>query len=362
MQQPARHAPRYGPRVSGTVTGGEGKNRMPEYFVVRTDKDSREWILSEIRAGRLRQGWFAKKQTSLVSKTGDTVAESVWIASFRAGVPTNAQKRCRTPSFAPEKYRELKQMLGIPEGARIIVPKLDADGGEDGFVLARAARAPGGKRPARGCYWFDQNETRRDDFRHVVAVDPESVRTIPSKDSRQIHEGLKALRKPVNRSIREGFNETIERLYMSLSPPTDTSPLKPGSAAEEQQARKKIQTDISQRQGQAKFRQEVLDAYGHCCAISDCDEDAALEAAHIRTYKGSDVNHIRNGILLRSDIHTLFDLGLIRVRTATCTVVIDDKLKSTCYESLDGKSVRLPTNAKLWHNALDYHRQKKVFP
>ena len=274
------------------------------------------------------------------------------------------ESRFRSRKFAPQKYRELIQMLKIREGARIIVPKLDANGGEDGFALARAARAPGGKRPASDCYWFDQNLRSRDDFRHVVAVDPESVRFIPlsSKDSRQIHEDLKVRRNPVIHSKKEGFNETIERLYMSWSPPTETSPLKPGSAAEEQQARKKIQTDISRRQGGGKFRQKLLDAYGRRCAITDCNADDALEAAHIRTYEGADDNDMRNGILLRADIHTLFDLGLIRVRTSTCTVVIGRKLKGTYYESLDAKSLRLPANAKLWHKALDYHRRKIFSP
>jgi hypothetical protein len=306
---------------------------MEEYFVVRSsrDKNDKPWIRDEIIAGRVRQGWFAKKQTSMVSKTGEPVAEKVWIASFEAVVrasvpnPTNDEEsRFRSRKFAPQKYRELIQMLKIREGARIIVPKLDANGGEDGFVLARAARALGGKRPASDCYWFDQNLRSRDDFRHVVAVDPESVRFIPlsSKDSRQIHEDLKVRRNPVIHSKKEGFNETIERLYMSWSPPTETSPLKPGSAAEEQQARKKIQTDISRRQGGGKFRQKLLDAYGRRCAITGCDADDTLEAAHIRTYEGSDDNDMRNGILLRADIHTLFDLGLICVRTSTCTVVM----------------------------------------
>ena len=38
-----------------------------------------------------------------------------------------------------------------------------------------------------------------------------------------------------------------------------------------------------------------------------------LEAAHIIPYKGSSTNHIQNGILLRADIHTLFDLDLLRI-------------------------------------------------
>ena len=66
-----------------------------------------------------------------------------------------------------------------------------------------------------------------------------------------------------------------------------------------------------------------------------------------------------NGMLLRADLHTLFDLGLICVHTSTSKVVIAPKLKGTSYESLNGKSVRLPANATLWPSkALDYHRQR----
>lgn len=349
---------------------------MPEYFVVRssTDPENKKWILSEIRAGRLRQGWFANKGSSLVRKTGEPVVERMWVRSFRTVVrdwvpkpTTNKEKRYRTPTFAREKYRELKQMLDIPEGARIIVPKLDADGGEDGFVLARAARAPRGKKPARGCYWFDQDRNAGpDDYRHVVAVDPESVRIVPrasSKRSRQIHQGLEKREKPVIHSKNEEFNEAIERLYTSWSPSTETFRPEPASGAEERQARERIKAHINRRRGRPKFRQDLLDAYGRRCAISGCDAEAALEAAHIRTYKGSDVNHMRNGILLRADVHTLFDLGLICARTSTWKVVIAPELKGTSYETLDGKSVRLPADEKLWpSSALDYHRQKYFNP
>jgi len=347
---------------------------MSQYFVVRssTNPDAKKWILSEIRAGRLRQGWFANKRSSLVDKTGGPVAERAWTSNFqkvvREWVPkptTNKEKRYRTAAFAREKYRELKQMLDIPEGARLIVPKLDADGGEEGFVLARAARAPGGKRPARGCYWFDGEKRPRaphDDYRHVVEVDPESVRIIPrgsSGHSRQIHEGLETREKPVIHSRNEDFNKAIERLYASRRPPTETFKGEPASGTEERQARGRIKAEIMRRRGQPKFRQDLLDAYGRCCAISGCDAEAALEAAHIRTYKGADLNHMRNGILLRADLHTLFDLGLICVRTSTWKVIIAPELKGTSYESLNGKSVRLPASEKLWPSkALDYHRQK----
>jgi hypothetical protein len=177
------------------------------------------------------------------------------------------------------------------------------------------------------------------------------------------HGGEQDSNKVLRELVSEGAIQGGIVAQPSDRPPSGQPPaLKPASAAEEQRARKRIEADIWQRRGQPKFRENLLDAYGRRCAITDCDAVPTLEAAHIRTYKGSDVNHITNGILLRADIHTLFDLGLICVRTTSCKVGICKELKGTCYESLDGKCVRLPANAKLWHKALDYHRRKIFSP
>ncbi len=69
---------------------------------------------------------------------------------------------------------------------------------------------------------------------------------------------------------------------------------------------------ISNRPNQAAFRKKVLDAYGHCI-VTDVEMPEVLEAAHIVpfAYKGEDT--IANGFLLRSDIHTLFDSGHLRI-------------------------------------------------
>jgi predicted restriction endonuclease len=71
--------------------------------------------------------------------------------------------------------------------------------------------------------------------------------------------------------------------------------------------RTRIEADILRRQGRGEFRRGLLDIYNRRCAITGCDAIPTLEAAHIRTYKGSDDDAMRNGILLRADIHTLFD-------------------------------------------------------
>jgi hypothetical protein len=46
-----------------------------------------------------------------------------------------------------------------------------------------------------------------------------------------------------------------------------------------------------------------------------------LEAAHIEPYLGTASNHVENGLLLRADIHILFDLNFIAVNPDSLTIV-----------------------------------------
>ncbi len=70
--------------------------------------------------------------------------------------------------------------------------------------------------------------------------------------------------------------------------------------------------EIVRRQGQQAFRRKLLDRYNFC-AVTGESATPVLEAAHIEPYLGPKSNSISNGILLRSDLHTLFDLHLIGV-------------------------------------------------
>jgi Fe2+ transport system protein FeoA len=112
-------------------------------------------------------------------------------------------------------------------------------------------------------------------------------------------------------------------------------------------ARERVAALIVRRQGQPAFRKRLLKAYNNRCAISRCDCPDALEAAHIRPYKGKRTNHVKNGILLRGDIHTLFDLGKIRI-DSNYKVGICEKLQSTVYKEYHGKRLDLPTDKKDW--------------
>lgn len=117
--------------------------------------------------------------------------------------------------------------------------------------------------------------------------------------------------------------------------------------------RKRNIIESVQREGQAKFRAELLNVYNKKCAITDCDVEAALDAAHILPYRGIKSNYIANGLLLRSDIHKLFDQYLISINPNTNRIVISSNLLNTCYEELNQKIVNFP-------QALSFHPSRQV--
>ena len=105
-------------------------------------------------------------------------------------------------------------------------------------------------------------------------------------------------------------------------------------------ARDRVLREVVRRRGQAKFRQALLAAYERRCAITGCRVVPLLEAAHITPYLGIETNSISNGLLLRADIHTLWDLGLIAVNVATLTVWVNPEVDDPIYQALSGQQLR----------------------
>ncbi|WP_339099325.1 DUF3427 domain-containing protein [Yersinia enterocolitica] len=106
--------------------------------------------------------------------------------------------------------------------------------------------------------------------------------------------------------------------------------------------RKKVLSNIVRRQGQPAFRKALLEAYEGKCAITGCTLTELLEAAHIHPYKGTHTNVVSNGLLLRADIHTLFDLRLINIDPDSLNVFVSEKLVGTDYEYLQNVRIRSP--------------------
>lgn len=116
------------------------------------------------------------------------------------------------------------------------------------------------------------------------------------------------------------------------------------------------------RLGQGAFRIIVADAYERRCALSSSHVLHVLESAHIKPYAVSGTHSPTNGILLREDIHTLFDLGYITV-TPEYKVEVSKKIKEEFdngkeYYSLHGNPIHLPALEQFrpsremltWHN------------
>jgi ribosomal protein L37AE/L43A len=71
------------------------------------------------------------------------------------------------------------------------------------------------------------------------------------------------------------------------------------------------------RLGQGAFRRRLLDAFGAVCAFSGPNPKEVLEAAHLYSYSAVGAHHDHGGLLLRRDLHTLFDAGRLLIEPAS---------------------------------------------
>jgi len=122
------------------------------------------------------------------------------------------------------------------------------------------------------------------------------------------------------------------------------------------------------RIGHGSFRTSVTAAYEKRCSITGEKTLPALEAAHIKSYSKSGPNLASNGLLLRSDLHKLFDGGYLTV-TSDLRVEVSPRIKSEFengkeYYQFHGKElIQTPGNKSLypkieyidWHNSNIYH-------
>ena len=111
-----------------------------------------------------------------------------------------------------------------------------------------------------------------------------------------------------------------------------------GGAAEtpEQTERQRKMAEILARPEQARFRKQIASRDGWRCAITGCLEPQALEAAHLHPVSWGGSDDAANGILLRADIHRLFDAGLLVIDPTTGAVSVAASVDDSGYRSLSG--------------------------
>jgi putative restriction endonuclease len=123
------------------------------------------------------------------------------------------------------------------------------------------------------------------------------------------------------------------------------------------------------RLGQGAFRVLVTEAYRRRCAVTGERTLPVLDAAHIRPYAESGPHQLSNGLLLRSDVHTLFDLGYITV-TRDYKVEVSQRIKAEFengrdYYAFHGKTLsNLPERIEHRPSAeyLNWHNVSKFKP
>lgn len=82
------------------------------------------------------------------------------------------------------------------------------------------------------------------------------------------------------------------------------------------------------RRGQRQFREHLLDAQGETCAFTGETPARVLEAGHLYSYAELGVHHEHGGLLLRRDIHRLFDDGWLAVDPGTLKVDVAANLET----------------------------------
>ena len=101
----------------------------------------------------------------------------------------------------------------------------------------------------------------------------------------------------------------------------------PATVAAQEGARFGKPVMVTPRLGQGSFRVLVTDAYSYRCSMTSERTLPVLEAAHIRPYAKDGRHELSNGLLLRSDLHKLFDLGYMTIDPQAKTIVVSPRIR-----------------------------------
>lgn len=153
--------------------------------------------------------------------------------------------------------------------------------------------------------------------------------------------------------------ESNNKSFLSILPMEDLSEEEKDifKSADEGDRRKRVLVEQIRRERQAEFRKALLSAYDGACAVSGVNIPQVLQAAHIDPYRGKQSQRVSNGVLLRSDIHLLYDSHLLTILPDSNIIKTSESLKNSVYGEMDGRRISLPKSSSLRPNnrLLDQH-------
>jgi len=144
------------------------------------------------------------------------------------------------------------------------------------------------------------------------------------------------------KDIIKNWDENYPEFFLEIYNFSEFDSYDPYNYEEKENSKNKLERylrPILLRRGQKNFREGLLKLYENKCAITSEQTIQVLEACHIEPYSKKGENNLENGILLRSDLHTLFDLKLITINPSSHTVEICNELKTTRYNEIHGKKI-----------------------
>lgn len=96
------------------------------------------------------------------------------------------------------------------------------------------------------------------------------------------------------------------------------------------------------RIGQQQFRKSLIEKYGPVCAFTGRGPLPTLEAGHLYSYAASGVHDSEGGLLLRRDVHRLFDLGFLTVDPKSLRICVKSEIDNyAVYRDLDGQNLQV---------------------
>ncbi|ONI82525.1 hypothetical protein ALI22I_41480 [Saccharothrix sp. ALI-22-I] len=148
----------------------------------------------------------------------------------------------------------------------------------------------------------------------------------------------------LNRSTQQSISPLdlgrVEELLAGVAVPLPpTAPAAPPTAPLPAGRRRQL---VQVRTGQQAFRTALLQRDGLVCAITGACPAEALQAAHLRQFAKHEKHNLDEGILLRADVHVLFDRGLMAVDPSTKQVCLAPVLRAyESYAPLEGRPTAL---------------------
>jgi hypothetical protein len=289
------------------------------------------------RNGYSGQFHFKLSSIAVFEPIRATALHKVWPEFQRFGQGKISLRASRYPQFD----KQLKQVRHLTIAQQIVaaVSKLTQPNRESGFSREQVREEVGvGREIWNASYGPVFQSMRADQPGGAPGVRP-GYRGL----FRQVKRGLHKLTDDGKRVIEKAGGTVAGALVRKTKELTDAEYFEPKNVADERERRI---TEVVQRRGQPKFRRSLLTAYSKQCAVTRCDAVAALEAAHIAPYRGPNWNHVSNGLLLRSDIHALFDLNLIGINPDSLRIALNSQLIGSSYMKLNGRRLARPNEVE----------------